>query len=186
MANHIDLSRLLAQRTGSRTKQRIVPEVFRDPTGPGQTAPLARLVYPPWVFKFPMSQDYNRNLFTSVLAAAVGATVIPVEFTLPPTFVGWQQIFGIYVLSPTALTDITFTLRVNGGPIEGWDNIRPPPGVANFIVQNFSEIQVRVPNSGRIDVIVTNNAATGPWTVGAKIAGWYHPETEEQRIYGSL
>lgn len=186
MANPVDLAAILARRSGAGTKNRIMPSNFRQQEGPGQTAPLVRNVYPPYVYKLPTSQDYNENFFTSVLAAVVGAVVVPVEFILPRTYVGYQQIFGIYVLSPTALTDITFTLRINGAPVGGWDNIKPPPGVANFIVQNFSELQVRVPSGGKVDVLVTNDAATGPWTVGAKIAGWYHSEIEEQRIYGSV
>jgi hypothetical protein len=181
-----DLSEILAKQIGVQHRTRITPEVFREQPGPANNAPLVRNIYPPWVFKLPMSQDYNDNLFTSVLAAGAGNTVIPVTFTLPPSFVGWEQIFGIYILTPTALTDITFTLRVNGGPVQGWDNIKFPPGAANFVVQNFADLQVRVPNSGKVDVVVTNNSAAGPWTVGAKIAGWYHPETEERRIYGSL
>lgn len=181
-----DLERLLTRRMGAADRTRITPEVFREASGPAESAALYRSISPPWVYKYPMSAAYNRNVFSSILAAGAGSVVVPVEFTLPPTFVGWQQIFGIYVLSPTALTDITFTLRINGGPVEGWDNIQPPPGVANFIVQNFSDLNERVPNGGRIDVLVTNNSAAGPWTVGAKIAGWFTPESEEDRIFGPI
>lgn len=182
----IDLGKLLGHRTGSRSRGRIFPEMFSDPVGPAQQSPLVRAIQPPWVYKYPMSQAFNRNNFSSVLAAAVGATVVPVTFTLPETFVGWEDIFGIYILTPTAATDVTFTLRINGGPVEGWDNIKFPPGIANFVVQNFGELQQRIPNSGKVDVLVTNNAATGPWTVGAKISGWYTPVTEEQRIWGDF
>lgn len=154
--------------------------------GPGTEAPLVRNVYPPWVYKLPMSDDFNENNFTTVLAAVAGTVVKPVAFQTAPTFIGYVQIFGIYVLSPLATTDITFALLINGAPVQGWDNVRLPPGAANFFVQNFSDLQVPIPNRGLVEVSVTNNAATGPWTVGAKVAGWTHPETEERRIYGSL
>jgi len=182
----VNLERVLARHMGAQDRLRLSPEVFREQSGPAETSRLVRTIFPPWVYKLPMSADYNRNVFSSALAAGAGSTVIPVTFTLPETFVGYQQIFGVYILSPTALQDITFTLRINGGPVEGWDNIQFPPGVANFVVQNFADLQVRIPNSGKVDVVVTNNSAAGPWTVGAKIAGWYHPESEGNRIYGSL
>ena len=186
MSGTVDLSRVLRVRNGDAGRLKITPEVFRQQPGPADAAPLTRNIFPPWVYKLPMSKDYNQNLFSSILAAGAGSVVTPVSFTLPKTYVGWEQIFGIYVLTPTALTDITFSLQINDAPVEGWDNVRIPPGVANFVVQNFSDLQVKVPNGGRVSVVVTNNSAAGPWTVGAKIAGWYHPELEEQRIYGSL
>jgi hypothetical protein len=188
MARRESLSDMLARRsgTGGRRAQRLTLDMLQATQGPAETAPLTRNVYPPWVYKLPISADFNRNTFSSVLGAGAGSVIVPVTFTLPDQQVGWLQIFGIYVLTPTALTDITFTLRVNGGPVEGWDNINIPPGVANSFTQNFGDLQVRVPNSGHVDVVVTNNNASGPWTVGSKIAGWYHPESEEQRIYGDI
>lgn len=179
------LEAMLSRHMGVADRTRILPENYRDPTGPADTAPLVRNVYPPWVYKLPMSVDFNRNAFDAALAAAVGATVEIVTFTLPPTFVGWTQIFGLFILSPTANQDVTFTLKINGAPVEGWDNIQFPPGVANFVVQNFADLQVRVPDGGTVSVVATNGSANA-WTVGAKIAGWYHPLNEEQRIYGSL
>jgi hypothetical protein len=132
-----------------------------------------------------MSQDFNVNRFDLALAGVLGATVVPVEFNVPSTFVGYLQIMGIFLQSPTNLQDVTFSLLINGGPVQGWDNIKFPPGAANFVVQNFADLQVRLPDSARVSVLVTNNNANA-WVVGAKIAGWYHPESEEQRIYGSL
>ena len=179
------LEELLARRTGADQRSQLFPQNFSEPSGPAATSPLVRNVYPPWVYKLPVSVDFNVNVFNSALLGVAGNTVIPVSFTLPPTFVGYLQIFGIYVLNPTASQDVTFTLRINQGPVQGWDNIKFPPGVANFVVQNFGDLQVRIPDGGVVDVLVTNNSANA-WTVGAKIAGWFHPENEEQRIYGSL
>lgn len=180
-----NLSEMLARHTGVRERNTLVPENFVEQQGPAQSSPLVRNIYPPWIYKLPMSVDFNENNFSTALAGVIGTTVIPVTFSVPATFVGYIQIFGIYILNPTASQDVTFTLRINQGPVQGWDNIQFPPGVANFVVQNFGDLQVRLPDGATVDVLVTNNSANA-WTIGAKIAGWYHPYSEEKRIYGSL
>lgn len=182
----VDLSKLLADRAGGPNSVRISRNVFRQQPGPAQQAPFARNVFPPWVYKLPSSKDFNVNQYASVLAAGNGSQVTPVSVQIPETNVGYIQIFGIYVLTPTASTNISFSLHINGSPVEGWDNIIPPPGVANFVVQNFADLQVRIPDGAKIEVVVSNTDANGPWTVGAKVSGWFHSQIEEQRIYGTL
>lgn len=185
MARVTGLDKMLARHSGQAQGRHISPEVFRQQAGPADTSPLVRNVYPPWVYKLPTSADFNRNSYNSALAGVIGASVEILTLTLPATYVGWIQIFGIYILSPSALQNVTFTLKINGAPVEGWDNIQFPPGVANFVVQNFSDLQVRVPDGGKISIVATNGSADA-WTVGGKVSGWYHSMVEEQRIYGTL
>jgi hypothetical protein len=172
MARTQGLAAMLARRSGQTVGNPVLitPNVFRTQPGPADTAPLTRNVFPPWVYKLPMSVDFNSNAFDVALAGVVGQQVEITRFQMPPTFVGFLQIMGIFILSPTALQDVTFTLRINGAPVEGWDNIQFPPGVANFVVQTLT----------------ATNGSADAWTIGGKIAGWYHPQSEEQRIYGSL
>lgn len=158
----------------------------QDATAPARVAKLTRQIFPPWVYKLPGAQDFNQNNYNTVLAAGAGSVVVPVAFQLPQDNVGWLQIFGVFVLTPTALTNILFTLRINQAPVSGWDNIQVLPIASNGIVQNFNDLQVRVPNNATVDVLVTNQSAAGPWTVGAKIAGWYQSRHEEQRLYGDI
>lgn len=185
MARVKGLEALLARHGAAPNRVELLPGNFGVGDGPAKDSPLVRNVYPPWVYKLPTSVDFNRNIFNTALAAVAGTTVEILSLTLPETYVGWIQIFGIYILSPTGNQDITFTLRINGAPVQGWDNVQFPPGVANFVVQNFSDLQVRVPDGGRMSITATNNNANA-WTVGGKVAGWFHSVTEEQRIYGSL
>ena len=180
------LEQVLARHMGASQQATIFPENFREQSGPADSAPLVRTIYPPWQRKLPSSVSFNQNEFDVALPAVAGATVVPVVFQTPPTFIGYVTIFGIYILSPTALQDVTFSLNINGGPVEGWDNVRFPPGVANFVVQNFADEPIAwIPDGGRVEVVVTNGNANA-WTVGAKISGYYHPRTDEERIFGSL
>lgn len=185
MARVKGLDALLARQMGVQDRARILPENFRQEAGPGNSSPLVRNVYPPWVYKLPTSQDFNAEAYDVAIAAAIGATADVTSFQLPQTYVGWIQIFSIYVLSPTAAQSVTWTLRINGAPVGGWDNIFFPPGVANFGVRDFSDVQVKVPNGGLVTVTASNRSADA-WTIGAKISGWFHSEVEEQRIYGDL
>ena len=166
--------------------------VLRQPFGGAGSgvgdAPYVRQIYPPWVYKLPSSTDFNANGFSEIIGAGAGTALVSalVSFRVPADMVGYVQIVGLYVLTPTALTDLTFTFRINQGPVPGYDNLIPPPGVANFLVQNYSDVQVRIPSGSTIDLLIRNNGAGGPWTVGGKIAGWYHPQVDEERLYGNL
>ena len=156
---------------------------------PGQVAqqsPLTRIVYPWWVNKLPSSQDWNAQDFAMVLPAVVGAQITSpaLQFTLPQTMVGVIQIFGIYVQLPNVTTSVQWTLRINQAPVSGWDNIQVPPGAANFVVQNYGALQVKVPPGSMVDVLVTNLNGTGPWTVGGKLAGWYNSLSDVVRVNG--
>jgi hypothetical protein len=185
MARVRGLEAVLARQMGTQERHSLLPENFIEQPGPGNSAPLVRNVYPPWVYKLPTSQDFNAEAYNGALAAAAGATVTIAAFQVPRTYVAWIQIFSIYVLAPTANQLVTWTLRINGAPVGGWDNIFFPPGVANFGVRDFSDLQVPVPSGGLVEIIATNGNANA-WTVGGKVSGWFHSESEERRIYGDL
>jgi hypothetical protein len=185
MARMRGLDAMLARHMGVADRGRILPENFVEQSGPANTTPLVRNVYPPWVYKLPSSQDFNTEAYDVAIAAVIGATANVLSFQTPPTFVGYIQIVSIYVLSPTAAQDVTWTLRINGAPVPGYDNLLFPPGVANFGVRDYSDTQVRVPNGARVTMTASNGSANA-WTIGGKIAGWFHSTVEEQRIYGDL
>lgn len=149
-------------------------------------APMQRIVYPPRIEKLLVSQDFNAQDFAMVLAAGAGSTITStnLRFEVPASMVGWLQIFSIYVLTPTAATSVQFTLRINEAPVSGWDNIQNSPGVANLYREDYSDLRVRLPMGSVVDVLVTNLNANGPWTLGGKLAGWYHSSADELRVYG--
>lgn len=184
-----DLRRLLYKDVSPDMQARQSGRVVlsgRQPDAVASVARPTRMILPPWTTKLPGSQDFNANLYTSTLAAVVGATVVPVSFQLPPASVGYLQQLIIFCQGPTNATNVTFTLRINQSPVSGFNNLNLFPGVSNLTAQDLNDLQVRLPNGCLVDVLVTNNAATGPWTLGAKIAGWYHTEIEEQDIWGNI
>jgi hypothetical protein len=151
-----------------------------------EQAAFQRIVYPPRIEKLLSSQDFSVQDYAMILGAGAGSTITSanLRFQLPQSMVGWLQQFSMYVLAPLGTTNIQFTIRINEGPVSGFDNKQPPPGAANLIQVDFNELRIRIPNGAKVDVLVTNLSAAGPWTVGGVLAGWYHPQADELRIFG--
>jgi hypothetical protein len=133
--------------------------------------------------KLASSQDFRIRNFQLVLAAGAGSEVTLAGFQLPQGQVGWLQVFSLYVLTPTAATDVRWQVRINQGPVPGWESVANPPGIAQFIVIGDDDMRVRLPGNCLVDVLITNQNASGPWTVGAELQGWYHPEIAERRAW---
>ena len=146
-------------------------------------APFARIVFPPRIEKLPTSADFNVKDYSVAVAAGVGSTAVGPSFTLPETMVGWLQQVFIYILSPLATTSLTFAVRINGGPVPGFDALENPPGAANFLLLTTNDVRVRLPSRCTVDVLITNVDGAAI-TAGALLAGWYHPLADELRMYG--
>lgn len=145
---------------------------------------LQRIIFPPRIEKLNLSQDFNVNAYNLALPAGAGSTVVLPGFQVPQGQIGWLQETFLYVLTPDATINATWTVRINQSPVPGFDNLIAPPGLANFYLIGTDDMRVRLPNGCYVDVLITNNSAAGPWTVGAGLAGWYHPEVAERRAFG--
>lgn len=172
---------------------------FNIPAGSGQAAQrdrvpvsesssITRIIYPPSVEKLPESVDFNAQDFAIALAAVLNqtATSTNLRFVIPRGSVGFVQGFSTYLLTPTAATSVQFTLRINNGPVPGWSNVQNSPGVANLYREDFTDLRVRIPDGGVVDVLITNLNANGPWTVGGRIQGWFHPSEAELSRFGGI
>ena len=149
-------------------------------------AALVRLLFPPKVEKLASSQDFNVNDYRVILPAGVGSSVTPATlvFQTPKDQVGWLQQFSIYTLNPSALTYAQWTVLINGAPVSGFDNVANPPGIANLVEVFTNNMRVRIPMGAKVSLMITNLDASGPYTVGGKLAGWYHPKVAEDRAWG--
>lgn len=148
-------------------------------------ANLSRLIFPPRLEKLASSKDFNVTDYAMTLAAGAGSfiTSAALRFTLPASQVGWLQECSLYFLTPTAATTVRFTVRINEGPVPGFDNLQIPPGIANFVLMPIDSMRIRVPDGATVDMLITNLGAGGPWTVGGSLSGWYHPDIAEQRAW---
>lgn len=151
---------------------------------PGQS-PFARLLFPPRIEKLPSSIDFRAQDFAVAIPAVANSVTVSANssFRLPLDHVGWLQGFTLYLLSPLATTRLQWQVRINQGPVPGFDNIQNPPGVANFELIITNDMRVRIPNGATVDVAITNLDGAAV-TAGSVIQGWYHPNTDELRYFG--
>jgi len=149
------------------------------------TSGISRIVFPPRIEKLAASVDFAVRDYIMVLPAVIGGIVqsVALSFTVPTGQVGWLQQFSLYTLTQTAATRAQWTVRINGGPVPGFDAAQNPPGIANFVYITSDDMRVRVPGGATIDIVVTNLSGAA-LTVGGDLAGWYHPESAEQRAWG--
>jgi hypothetical protein len=149
--------------------------------------PYTRLIFPPRIEKLPESRDFNVQNYALVIPAGLGSVVQGPSFIIPESQVGWLQNAGLYLLTPTALTSVTLIVRINEGPVPGFDNLQNAPGIANFVLFPVEDdMRVRIPNHAKVDFIIVNNNANGPWTGGGFLGGWYHPDSAELRQWGPV
>lgn len=134
---------------------------------PSQQTTLQR--FPPWLYKPESGQDYTTNE-TGVLAAVAG-TILPLAaFQVSANYRAVIRLFTLFVDAPAITIDVDWIVRINRAPVPGW-TFTTFPRAANNLSIDFEGV-VYVPEGALIDVLVRNNAATGPWTVGAQLSGW--------------
>lgn len=156
---------------------------------PGQRAaiPRAAQVPPFWQYKPPEGIDFFARM-TGSLPAGAGSTLVlspSPPLRVLPDYAGVVAGVTIFVDAPTSSLDIYFSLRINGGPVQGWDRLAPFATAANAIIMPFPGT-LQIPGNTQLDVLVTNNNASGPWNVGASIAGWSWPKIAEDITFGRL
>ncbi len=149
---------------------------------PGE-APFSHLQFPPRGEKIAGSVDFRVSDYTLALPAVVGGTVLGPSFRIPKDQVGWLQNNEIYVLAPTAATHFSMAIRINNGPVPGYDDIQMPPGIAFFVRAGDDEMRIRVPNGALVSILFTNISGTAE-TVGGLLQGWSHPVSAEARVWG--
>ena len=168
--------------TGAELPARARPQI-----NPGESN-YVRQINPPWTTKIPASQDFFARDFEMVVPVGVGSTVtsVALSFRLPQDHVGWLQQFALYVRGSLATTRLQWTVRINQGPVPGWDNKSNPPGAANIVFLPDNDLAKRITNGALVDVLITNLDGAAITGVGGLIAGWYHPKQDELRYWGEV
>lgn len=141
---------------------------------------------PWWQERPPFATDFTAIDKATVVAAVAGTVVsLPgTQFRLPTgDFLAVVKAVTIFVNAPGLTLDVDFQVRVNNGPVPGWDRLSSFPRVAANLSIDFGGT-IFVPQGALIEMVAINNAATGPWTVGGQLTGWYLSKADIDRVFG--
>lgn len=146
---------------------------------PGQEYGVDLTIRPPEEIQYPQSSDLY--LQGESAAVATGTTVQVATFTLPAGTVGVLRSIMLYARSFTPAAQCDWTVRVNGGAVEGWTRRIPPQNsVYAAVAYGPDEVLIRLPASAVVELLV-GVVAGGPLALGMQAAGWYYPATLGER-----
>ena len=112
--------------------------------------------------------------FTTV-AAQSGVAIPNAGLQIPLGSVGRIDSITLWVVNLLQTSQLSFSIRFNGGAIPGFNNLALFPGVVARATENFS-VFIRVPQGVLIDAAFTNTDG-GSYIVGVGISGWFWPES---------
>lgn len=141
-------------------------------------------VWHPWVMPFPGSTDFRVN----TVEASPGAGVIsPANWslTLPSTSKGVIKLFTWALANVTVATVVSWILKINNQPVQGWQNITVFPGNVPRVTL-AEDPTIPVPFGGTISVDFVNTDGAAYNQVGAGFAGHYWDQTAEDAWIGQL
>lgn len=169
------------------------PPADIPPGGPQNAVPSVQ-IHPVW--EFPPSQAFQfylnqtstqQSTVPTQLPAIAGASLLlPGLVYQPPPFMKTVlRLVSIFCDAPNTTTNVSYIVRLNGAPAAGFTFRFFPRLAANESV-DFSVVLRDIPINTVVDMLIMNNAATGPWTVGGALSGWSYSEADAIRLYGSL
>lgn len=155
----------------------------------GPVAPAlgaAQLTVAPWaIYPPPDALDFSRAVSFTPGAGPVTVTPAGLQVQLDRGYVAVVRDITLIINDMLATTDVVFRLRVNQGPVQGWEALTILPRVAGSVSRgNLPESTViRIPDGALIDwQIVVNDA--GVYRIGVDYHGWSVSKKTADR-YGS-
>ena len=168
-----------------RALRRGQPAPQYNPANIAASATQVLQVVPWWETKPPQGTDFLEVQKTIALAAGAGSAVELLSFRLPQESFGVVKRVTIFADATTTNTDVNWTLRFNGGPVPGWNNLTTFPRVSTNLSIDIGGT-VLIPPGTTVSVTAQNGNAFGPWNIGALVTGWYLSGSDIQRIYGAM
>lgn len=134
----------------------------------GGAGPVVRFL-PDWV-PIPSSIEFNTLGQRASTLIESDVELVSAGFTLNPSQLARIASVNLFVVNLTATSQLSFTIKINGGGVDGWTSVAVFPGTTARLAENFGSY-IRVPAGGKVQVFYTN-ADGGSYTVGAALSGW--------------
>lgn len=144
------------------------------------------LSVPPWFdTRPPLAQEIGpvRAFQPGFTAANTPAPIPGSAFTLPASRIGVIRSLSFAVNNLLLTSAITFTVRINQSPVQGWARIPIFQVASPFLTTAYGpdETWIYVPESSTVDVEV-NVTDAGTYQLGADYHGW-HVDTGLNALY---
>lgn len=161
--------------------------------GPVGAVPSVQ-IHPAWefnpqnAFQFYLNQTSSQqSVVATQLPAVAGATLLlpGLVYKPPASMYTVLRLVSIFIDAPTTATNVSWVVRLNQAPYPGFSFRTFPRLAANESI-DFSVLLRDIPQNTTIDMLIINNAATGPWTVGGALSGWSYTKQDEIRLYGAM
>jgi hypothetical protein len=177
------------------------PYLAGDPGGPPNAIPAVQ-VHPVWEFPPSNAFQFYQNITstqsigltlppplttTAQLPAVAGATLLLPElvYVPPANMFTVLRLASIFIDNPTAAENVTYIIRINQAPVSGF-TFRFFPRIAANESTDFEFVLRDIPQGATVDMLIQNNANTGPWTVGGALSGWSYLKSDEIALYGNV
>jgi hypothetical protein len=148
---------------------------------PRPAGPTGSLSVPvPWSIRPPSAREINVDASgTGYTNANTPATIAGSAFTIPPDNVGILRSVVLSVNTMLTTSALTWTLRFNGVPVDGWSQLTIFPRNAGSVSIAFgpTETFIPVPEGTTIDVQIGVGAAdANTYQAGVTYHGWSYPK----------
>ena len=143
----------------------------------GGSGPIVRFL--PEERPIPTAQEFNLLGQQTTVAVQANQPLVGATLTLPSGFVARVAAVVLYVAGLGAGSQLSFSLTVNDGAVQGWTNVAIFPGAAARVSEGY-DAHILVPNTGVVEAFFTN-ADGGAYTVGVQISGWQWAEQDGKR-----
>jgi hypothetical protein len=170
------------------------PYLPGDPGGPANAIPAVQ-VHPVWEFPPSNAFQFYLNITSTQsslgagtqLAAGIGKTLLLPElvYNPPENMFTVLRLASIFIDNPTAAENVIYQVRINRVVIPGF-TFRFFPRIAANESTDFEFVLRDIPQQAQVDMLITNLAATGPWTVGGALSGWSYLKADEVALYGNV
>lgn len=136
-------------------------------------------IYLPEVYPIPDAQQFNPEGDIDSAVAQSDVLIPGTTVRVPNGNIAVIRGLSLYIDNMLTTTDVRFTLRFDGNPVNGFSNLKIFPRVAPSVANGFDSI-IRVPNGAVITVTFTQ-VDGGSYKIGAAFSGWSWPITSGDR-----
>jgi hypothetical protein len=138
--------------------------------------------YLPEIFPIPGSSEFDR--FTHVNSPGAGTlTPAALQLRLPQGNIGILRVINAGVDNMTAVTRISFRIRINQGNVQGpAGNFQLFAGPAARVTGS-ADVFVRIPAGSLVDLAIVNTDGAA-YDVGAGYSGWFWTEALDRAWRG--